>query len=63
MGYVYIWRLNLKFMNKYWLIALISLTVFSCKPKAEKTEVAREDFMKDFIDSTVNPGDDFFKLL
>lgn len=49
-------------MNKYWLIALISLTVFSCKPKAEKTEIAREDFMKDFIDSTVNPGDDFFKF-
>ncbi len=41
---------------------VLLISISSCKPKESSVSENREDFMKDYIDSTVNPGDDFFKF-
>ena len=42
--------------------ALISAAFFACKErKTENANITQDDFLWQFMDSTVKPGDDFFK--
>lgn len=48
--------------SNIWIIAVLSAFIISCKPKEQSTVANYDNFLDDYIDSTVNPGDDFFKF-
>lgn len=44
------------------LSIIIAFTFFSCKPKQKASAgLTADNFLKEYIDTTVRPGDDFFK--
>jgi len=50
-------------MLRYSLITLLIISaIVSCKQKPEADENTYANFLNDYVDSTVSPGDDFFKF-
>ena len=44
------------------LFLCLTVGIFSCKPKEKTAEVNYDNFLNEYIDSTVSPGEDFFKF-
>ncbi len=44
------------------MIPVIALSSCSTKPKQDLSKVTEDDFLFQYIDSTIKPGDDFFKF-
>ena len=44
------------------LFLCITVGIFSCKPKEKTAAVNYDNFLNEYIDSTVSPGEDFFKF-